>query len=279
MIAKAVNSLRIVFQRFAVGRMTVFDILYRCAAEILDTKPRKRRSVTKSADFLGLSIDDTFRIATMDKQQYYEEWNRRADEASLNDLHQARLYNQFDYYVSMLPYEHRKNSWYYITKALPRNGILLEYGCGSGVLTEWVLKRRPDVTCIVADIPSRTLDFVRWKFGSKVTVVEIQPGGVPKFDVQFDVIACLDVLEHTPNPVDIADLLSRILKPGGKLFIDFIGYSGMTKSYGSNLLSAQEQRTSTINLLNTKLRPIREIPVTISDDYWGVYTRKNLEGC
>jgi 2-polyprenyl-3-methyl-5-hydroxy-6-metoxy-1,4-benzoquinol methylase len=112
-----------------------------------------------------------------------------------------------------------------------------------------------------------------------VTVVEIQPGGVPKFDVQFDVIACLDVLEHTPNPVDIADLLSRILKPGGKLFIDFIGYSGMTKSYGSNLLSAQEQRTSTINLLNTKLRPIREIPVTISDDYWGVYTRKNLEGC
>ncbi len=42
---------------------------------------------------------------------------------------------------------------------------------------------------------------------------------IPVSDNAFDVVMCIEVLEHVPNPVDALTELNRVLKPGGKLIL------------------------------------------------------------
>ena len=42
---------------------------------------------------------------------------------------------------------------------------------------------------------------------------------IPVSDNTFDVIMCIEVFEHLPNPIDALVELNRVLKPGGKLIL------------------------------------------------------------
>ncbi len=42
---------------------------------------------------------------------------------------------------------------------------------------------------------------------------------IPVHDESFDVIICTEVLEHVPEPIKTVQEFSRIIRPGGQLFI------------------------------------------------------------
>lgn len=42
---------------------------------------------------------------------------------------------------------------------------------------------------------------------------------IPVDDESFDVVMCIEVIEHLPNPIEALSELNRVLKPGGKLII------------------------------------------------------------
>lgn len=254
------------------GQMTWRDLFHKVFFVATDNKRRRRDAVRLSAEFLGISVDQALNIIAAGKGAYYQEWGCRVMEKGYNDITQAQLYKEFNFYIVALPYGLRNQSWYYIEGRLPKGGTLLEYGCGSAVLTEWVLQKRPDVQCTVVDVPGRTLEFVKWKLKEKVRYAATTSGAVAFLDEMFDVITCCDVLEHTPNPLEIARFLTAHLKIGGYLFIDFISFD-LKESIGNNLLTSQQQRRSTIEYLNTHLTPVRSIPFEGTYDYWGIYRK------
>jgi 2-polyprenyl-3-methyl-5-hydroxy-6-metoxy-1,4-benzoquinol methylase len=171
-----------------------------------------------------------------------------------------QFYQEVDIYLFRQPYNKRFGGfrWYRNLVTHIERPAILEYGCGSAVLTEYLIERFPNLKYTVADILSNTLDFVRWKkerYGYQYNILNIGAGkqGIPLSD-PYDLIICQDVLEHTPNPLEIVTSFVEHLSSEGVLVVDFINAPG-----GENLDEAAEQRESVKAYLRENLIPIKAI--------------------
>lgn len=100
-----------------------------------------------------------------------------------------------------------------------RPGVsVLDYGCGPGFLTEKLLARR--VHCYGIDSSPKAVELVNQKFQNVANwmgAVAVSDPSAPFPDASFDVITCLETLEHLLEerlPVVVSELY-RLLKPGG----------------------------------------------------------------
>lgn len=193
----------------------------------------------------------------LDKQRHKDMWFQR-ERGSIQDIRQ--FYQEADVYPFRQPYNKRRGGyrWYLeLIRHVARPSIL-EYGCGSAVLTEYLLRRRPEARFTVADIPSTTLEFVQWKkqtLGLPYEILTIGLGreGIPLRN-EYDLIICQDVLEHTPNPFEIVSAFIDHLSVGGVLVLDFMNAPG-----GENLKAAVDQREAVKEALRTRLHPLKAI--------------------
>jgi 2-polyprenyl-6-hydroxyphenyl methylase/3-demethylubiquinone-9 3-methyltransferase len=100
----------------------------------------------------------------------------------------------------------------------------LDVGCGGGILTEAMAQRGASVTGIdLGDKPLRiaqlhTLESgvqVRYEAASAEAFAEAHPGA-------FDVVTCMELLEHVPEPSSTVAACARLAKPGGRMFFSTI---------------------------------------------------------
>src|SRR5436190_21437187 len=94
---------------------------------------------------------------------------------------------------------------------------ILDVGCGGGILTEAMAAKGAEVTGIdLAEKPLKVAMLHRLESGSMVeyrhvaveAVAEEAPGS-------FDVVTCLEMLEHVPNPTSVVAACAKLAKPGG----------------------------------------------------------------
>lgn len=101
------------------------------------------------------------------------------------------------------------------TLNLRENIDILEVGCGTGGNIIF-LKRFGNLTCIENDETAASLARNR-------NLVPVLHGGLPnelpEFDRQFDLIVLFDVIEHVEEDGKSLEVLSRLLKPGGKIVL------------------------------------------------------------
>jgi 2-polyprenyl-3-methyl-5-hydroxy-6-metoxy-1,4-benzoquinol methylase len=98
---------------------------------------------------------------------------------------------------------------------LSRQGRLLEIGCATGRFLTHVRDRGWSVAGVE---PEREYS----EFGRREYGLEIHTGfieDVALTPASFDVIACLHVVEHVPDPVKFLALARTLLRPGGSLYI------------------------------------------------------------
>lgn len=92
---------------------------------------------------------------------------------------------------------------------------VLEIGCGEGNTLFWIRNMHPDVVCHGIEIVPEVANTAR-KYGLEILVADVEKEGIP-FDVQYDLILCLDVLEHLQDPWGALKTITKSLKPGGHL--------------------------------------------------------------
>ncbi len=103
---------------------------------------------------------------------------------------------------------------------LPRSGLLLDVGCGSGQTLAWFASRWPGWRTLGLDVSREGLLAAR--NGARQTVFGASALALPLPDGSVDAIITLDVLQHLPLRGGDAQALTeirRVLKPGGLLFI------------------------------------------------------------
>lgn len=111
---------------------------------------------------------------------------------------------------------------------LPKGSHVLDAGCGTGVLSRYILDHYSEVTVHALDYSEIRLAEAK-KLGKKGNYNEIifDQGNIEDLkipDHMFDVVVSRYVIEHLEHPAKAICELFRVLKPGGLLYvIDFDG--------------------------------------------------------
>ena len=116
---------------------------------------------------------------------------------------------------------------------------VLDVGCGGGILTESMAKVGAQAKGIdlsekalkVADLHSlETGIAVNYEYISAENLASKEAG-------QYDVVTCMEMLEHVPEPLSIIQACSRLVKPGGKVFFSTLNRN--PKSYLLAIIGAE----------------------------------------
>ena len=97
---------------------------------------------------------------------------------------------------------------------------VLDVGCGGGILAEGMARAGAKVTGIdLADKSLRVAKLHGLESGVPVTYRNISAEDMALEQPQtFDVITCMEMLEHVPDPGSIVRACSTLVKPGGWVF-------------------------------------------------------------
>jgi 2-polyprenyl-3-methyl-5-hydroxy-6-metoxy-1,4-benzoquinol methylase len=169
---------------------------------------------------------------------------------------------------------HSRNECYYAVADSMRSagapGDFCEYGCGVAPVTTWLRPRVPRWRYTLVDLPTPMLKFARWRFRGAPNVEAKEPGFGADLPLtrDYDVITCMDVLDHVINPAEVVRHLAEHLKPGGRLHLSFIHAPA-----GENLVESADQRAGTIRYLDTALRGVVPLRVDAAGQVYARYVR------
>jgi 2-polyprenyl-6-hydroxyphenyl methylase/3-demethylubiquinone-9 3-methyltransferase len=116
---------------------------------------------------------------------------------------------------------------------------VLDVGCGGGILAESMARKGADVTGIdLSDKALKVADLHSLESGiqvryEKIAVEELaarEPAG-------YDVVTCMEMLEHVPDPGSVVRACAALAKPGGQLFFSTLNRN--SKAYLFAILGAE----------------------------------------
>ena len=101
---------------------------------------------------------------------------------------------------------------------------MLDVGCGGGILCEALAQRGAEVTGIdLAEAPLAVARLHRHESGLEIDYrlcsAEQLAAETPG---HYDVVTCLEMLEHVPDPAAVVAACARLCKPGGQLYFSTI---------------------------------------------------------
>jgi 2-polyprenyl-6-hydroxyphenyl methylase/3-demethylubiquinone-9 3-methyltransferase len=120
----------------------------------------------------------------------------------------------------------------YIDKAISLKGkTVLDVGCGGGILSESMAMKGAKVTGI--DLGEKALKVAQLHSLDSNVDVSYRLISAEELAIEqpesFDVVTCLEMLEHVPDPASIVEACTKLVKPGGHIFFSTINRN--PKSY------------------------------------------------
>jgi len=97
---------------------------------------------------------------------------------------------------------------------------VLDLGCGGGILSEALAKAGGLITGI--DIEPSLIDVAKKHAKLSGLDIDYQVLNIADLKQKFDVIVCMEMLEHVANPMEIVASMAACLKSGGFVFLSTI---------------------------------------------------------
>lgn len=116
---------------------------------------------------------------------------------------------------------------------------VLDVGCGGGILSESMASKGAHVTGI--DLGEKALKVAQLHALESGVSVDYQCIAVEAMAQQhpnaFDVVTCMEMLEHVPDPASVVNACAHLVKPGGHVFFSTINRN--PKAYVFAVLGAE----------------------------------------
>ena len=116
---------------------------------------------------------------------------------------------------------------------------VLDVGCGGGILSESMAEKGAQVTGI--DLGEKALKVAQLHSLESGVAVDYRLIAAEVLAEQeagaYDVVTCLEMLEHVPDPASIVSACARLVKPGGHVFFSTINRN--PKAYAFAVLGAE----------------------------------------
>ncbi|MBN3924253.1 class I SAM-dependent methyltransferase [Nostoc sp. NMS4] len=107
---------------------------------------------------------------------------------------------------------------------------ILDAGCGTGVGTEYLVHLNPQASVVGIDLSSGALAVAKERCqrsgANRVEFHHLSLFDVEQLPGEFDLINCVGVLHHTPDPIRGIQALAKKLAPGGLMHIFVYGELG-----------------------------------------------------
>ncbi|MCE5393508.1 MAG: bifunctional 2-polyprenyl-6-hydroxyphenol methylase/3-demethylubiquinol 3-O-methyltransferase UbiG [Acidithiobacillus sp.] len=148
-------------------------------------------------------------------------WDRKGPLATLHEINPVRLQ-------------------YILERADGLQGKrVLDVGCGAGILSEAMARANAQVTGIdlAADAIRAAKRHAQEQGVPVVYRVQAVEDLIADEAESFDVITCMEMLEHVPDPASIVAACAKLLRPGGQVF--FATLNRNPKSYLLAILGAE----------------------------------------
>ena len=108
-------------------------------------------------------------------------------------------------------------------KPLRQNIAILDAGCGTGVGTEYLVHLNPEASVVGIDLSAGALEVAtercRRSGAERVEFHHLSLYDAQQLDGEFDLINCVGVLHHLPDPIRGIQSLAAKLAPGGLMHI------------------------------------------------------------
>lgn len=147
-------------------------------------------------------------------------WDRNGEFKSLHDINPLRT----NYIDSRAPLAGRR---------------VLDIGCGGGLLCEAMAQRGATVTGI--DMGAGPLQAARLHARGGTLDIDYQQATAEDFAAShagsFDIVTCLEMLEHVPDPASVVSAAALLVKPGGDVFFSTINRN--PKAWAFAVLAAE----------------------------------------
>ena len=101
---------------------------------------------------------------------------------------------------------------------------VLDVGCGGGILSESLAQRGADVTGIdMGDAPLGVAKLHQLESGLSINYQKSTAEDFAKnHENTFDIVTCLEMLEHVPDPSSVINACAKMVKPNGTVFFSTI---------------------------------------------------------
>ena len=101
---------------------------------------------------------------------------------------------------------------------------IIDVGCGGGILAESMAARGASVTGIdMAPTPLQVAKLHLLESGQQVEYLQITAENMAEtHSGQFDIVTCMEMLEHVPDPASVVHACAKLVKPGGMVFMSTI---------------------------------------------------------
>ncbi len=124
-------------------------------------------------------------------------------------------------------------------KAAIADKAVLDVGCGGGILSEAMASLGARVTGI--DLSEKALGVARLHLFESGLKVDYQLTSAESFAAEhpgrFDVVTCMEMLEHVPDPASTIAACARLVKPGGHVFFSTLNRN--LKAYVLAIIGAE----------------------------------------
>jgi len=132
-------------------------------------------------------------------------WDRESEFKPLHDINPLRA-NWIDQYAPVAELK------------------ILDVGCGGGILSEALAQRGANVTGIdMGEAPLAVAQLHSLESGVSVNYRHITAEELAEEQPeQYDVVTCLEMLEHVPDPASVVKSCAALVKPGGHVFFSTI---------------------------------------------------------
>ncbi|GDY24215.1 MULTISPECIES: bifunctional 2-polyprenyl-6-hydroxyphenol methylase/3-demethylubiquinol 3-O-methyltransferase UbiG [unclassified Agarivorans] len=117
---------------------------------------------------------------------------------------------------------------------------VLDVGCGGGILAESMAVRGAKVTAI--DMGKEQIEVAKLhalETGSQLSYLQTTAEAhAEEHPAAYDVVTCMEMIEHVPDPGSVIAACAQLVKPGGKIFVSTINRT--PKAYLYMILAAEK---------------------------------------